>query len=129
MGCDKIRCLAKFLSRLKLAFGCHNLGTALALGLSLLGHGALHIIRKDNIFDFNRSDLNSPRLRVTIDYGLDLLIYVRRLRQKLVELKLAHNITHRSLADLIYGLKNILNSNGGFYCIDGVVVRYCRYIY
>src|SRR3989344_9249210 len=90
----------QFSGGLHFALGSNDFGSALALGLGLFGHSALHIIGKRNIFDFNSSDLNPPWLGVAINHIFDFVIDDNRLRQKLIKLELPDNVTYSGLADL-----------------------------
>src|SRR6476646_5315797 len=76
---DDIRRFTELDRRLKLSFGRHNFRASLALGLSLFGHGALHVVWKRNVLDFNRGHLGAPRLGMPVDDILDLRVDRQRL--------------------------------------------------
>jgi hypothetical protein len=74
---DDVSRLAKLHRGLELSFGGDDLCTAFALGLGFLGHCALHVIGEYDVFDLDRRHLRSPRLRVSVDDVLDLLVDAR----------------------------------------------------
>jgi hypothetical protein len=76
---DDIRRFTELDRRLKLTFGCHDFRPALALGLGLFGHGALHVVRKRDVFDLDRRNLGAPGLGIPVNHVLDLRIDVQRL--------------------------------------------------
>src|SRR2546430_4374287 len=86
--------------RLKLAVGVDDLGAPLALGLRLLGHRALHVLRKVDLLDLHGRDLDAPGLGVLVDDPLKLLVDLVARREKVVELDLAEHAPECRLRDL-----------------------------
>src|SRR5712675_290638 len=97
---DDVGRLAQLHCGLVFPFGSDDLRATLALGLGFLCHGALHIVGKYNVFNFDRRYLRAPRLRVPVDDVLDRLGDARGGRKKLIEANLSADIAHSSLADL-----------------------------
>ena len=63
-------------------------GAAFAFGLGLFGHRALHGVRQGDILDLDRSDLDAPGIRLTIDDFLEGEINFLPLGQQFIEFRL-----------------------------------------
>ena len=83
--------ISQFLRRLQFAFSVNDLGAPLALGLGLLGHGALHLEWQVDIFDFDHAHLDTPWFSLCIDYFLKFSIDLITVGQQIIELKLTQN--------------------------------------
>src|SRR6059036_3867835 len=92
--------LGELRRRLELAVRIDDLGSALALGFGLLGHGALHVLGQVDLLDLDGRDLDAPRLGVLVDDPLELLVDLVARRQEVVELDLAEHAPQRRLRDL-----------------------------
>ena len=66
--------LRELRGRLELALRVDDLGPPLALGLGLLGHRALHVLREVDVLDLDRRHLHAPGLGVLVDDPLELLV-------------------------------------------------------
>jgi hypothetical protein len=66
--------LGKLRGGLELAFSADDLRAALALGLGLLGHRALHVLGKIHLLDLDRRYLDAPGLGALVDDALELLV-------------------------------------------------------
>ncbi len=119
---DDVGGFAKLDGRLELALGGDNLGAALAFGLGLFGHCALHVFGKDDVLDFDSGDLRAPRLGVRVDDVLDLLVDVRGLGQQLIEAEAPDHVAHRGLADLVDRVVDALDRDHGFFRIGDMIV-------
>src|SRR5438132_8296500 len=119
---DDVGRLAQLHRGLGFPFGSDDLRATLALGLGFLCHGALHIVGKYNVFDFDRRHLRAPRLRVPVDDVLDLLVDACGVRKKLIEAESSDDIAHSSLADLINRIVDILNHDHRFFRIGNMIV-------
>src|SRR5712675_1920995 len=119
---DDVGRLAQLHCGLVFPFGSDDLRATLALGLGFLCHGALHIVGKYNVFDFDRRHLRAPRLRVPVDDVLDLLVDAGGVRKKLIEAESSDDIAHSSLADLIDRIVDILNHDHRFFRIGNMIV-------
>ena len=67
------------------AFGVDDLGAAFAFGFSLLGHGAEHVFRHVDLFDFDGDDLDAEGAGVAVDDGLDAEVELVAVGEDLVE--------------------------------------------
>src|SRR5580704_4722260 len=123
---DDVGGFAELHRRLIFAFGGDDLGTALALGLGFLGHRALHVIGQRDVLDLDRRDLGTPGLGVLVDHILDLVINAGRIRQQLIETETPDHVADRGLADLIDGVKDILDGDHRLFRIGDVIVGHCR---
>src|SRR5580765_3356201 len=86
--------------RLELAVGVDDLGPALALGLGLLGHGALHVLGQVDLLDLDVRNLDAPGLGVLVDDPLELLVDLVARREQIIELHLAEHAPQGGLGDL-----------------------------
>src|SRR5216117_3591533 len=86
--------------RLELAVRVDDLGPPLALGLRLLRHRALHVLRQIDLLDLHGRDLDAPGLGVLVDDPLELLVDLVTRREEVVELDLAEDAPERRLRDL-----------------------------
>src|SRR3989442_6290321 len=86
--------------RLELAVGVDDLGSALALGFGLLGHGALHVLGQVDLLDLDGRHLYPPGLGVLVDDPLELLVDLVARRQEVVQLDLTEHAPQRRLGDL-----------------------------
>ena len=55
------------------AVGVDDVGAALALGLGLLGHGALHIARQLDILNLDILDIDAPFVSLGVNNFFNLL--------------------------------------------------------
>src|SRR6266567_2595526 len=97
---DHLSRVGQRLRRLELAVGVDDLRPLLALGLGLLGHGALHGARQLDVLDLDASHLDAPWLGLVVDDLLQLLVDDVPLRQQLVNGGLAQHRPKRGLRDL-----------------------------
>src|SRR6202035_3944200 len=77
-----------------------DLGTALAFGFGLLGHGAKHVFRHVDLLDFDGDDFDAEGGGVAVDDGLDALIEVVAVGEDLVEVDFAEDGAEGGLGDL-----------------------------
>ena len=97
------------LGGLELALGVDDLGAALALGLGLAGHGALHALRDADVLDLDRGHLHAPRLGLLVDDLLQALVELLALGQQRVEVGPAEHRAQRGLGDLRRGVPDPLD--------------------
>src|SRR5438309_5232515 len=86
--------------RLELTVRVDDLGPPLALGLRLLRHRTLHVLRQIDLLDLNGRHLDAPRLGVLVDDPLELLVDLVTRGEEVVELDLAEHAPERCLRDL-----------------------------
>src|SRR2546426_5014544 len=92
-----LRRLRELRRRLELAVGVDDLGPPLALGLRLLRHRTLHVLRQVDLLDLHGRDLDAPGLGVLVDDPLELLGDLVARREEVVELDLAEHAPERRL--------------------------------
>src|SRR4051812_46345201 len=95
-----LRRVEEALGRLELALGVDDLRAALALGLGLAGHRALHPLRDADVLDLDRRDLDPPRVGLLVDDLLEGLVEALALGEQHVEVGLAEHGAQRGLRDL-----------------------------
>src|SRR6476619_7174531 len=110
--------LHHFFRGLKFALSVDYLSAAFALGLGLLGHGALHRVRPRYILHLDRRDFHAPRFGLPVDNLLQLLVDGFALRQQVIEWGLPEDTAQRGLGDKRSGLKKILHLHDGGLRID-----------
>jgi hypothetical protein len=59
---------------LKLTFGIDHFGSSFPLGLSLPGHGPLHLRGQINMFELHGCNLDAPGICMGIEYFLKLVV-------------------------------------------------------
>src|SRR6266545_4334602 len=115
---EDLRGLAELGGGLELALGVDDLGPALALGLGLLGHRALHVLGQVDLLHLDRRDLHAPRLGVLVDDPLQLLVHLVAGGQQVVQLHLAEHAAQRGLGQLGRRVHVILDREEGLLGID-----------
>src|SRR6266545_1383144 len=115
---EDLRGLAELGGGLELALGVDDLGPALALGLGLLGHRALHVLWQVDLLHLDRRDLHAPRLGVLVDDPLQLLVHLVAGGQQVVQLHLAEHAAQRGLGQLGRRVHVILDREEGLLGID-----------
>src|SRR6266481_2920549 len=110
--------LHHFFRGLKFALSVDYLSAAFALGLGLLGHGALHRVRQRYILHLDRRDFDAPWFGLPVDNLLQLLVDGFALRQQVIEWGLAEDAAQRGLGDKRSGLKKILHLHDSGLRID-----------
>ena len=97
---DHLGGVAQPLRRLELALRVDHLGAALALGLRLAGHRALHAGRDLHVLDLDGGDLHAPRVGLLVDDLLERVVEPLAVGQQHVEVGLAEHGAQRRLGDL-----------------------------
>src|SRR3989449_1316426 len=115
--------LGELRRRLELAVGVDDLGSALALGLGLLGHGALHVLGQVDLLDLHGRHLDPPWLGVLVDDPLVMLVDLVARRQEVVQLHLAEHAPQRRLGDLRGRVEVILNRDDRALGVDHAEVN------
>src|ERR1043166_9256959 len=92
-----IRRFLQLLRCLELSLGVDDFGAPLALGLGLLRHRALHLLRQVDVFDRHLRDLDAPGIGMLVDNRLQIRVDLFALRQNFVELGLAADAPERRL--------------------------------
>ena len=85
------------------------LGPPLALGLGLTSHGPLHLRRDLHVLDLHHRYLHPPGVGLLVDYGLQLLVYLLAVGEKLVEVLLPQHAPEGGLAYLAGGQHVVLD--------------------
>lgn len=113
----------------KLALGVYDNCALFALGLGLLGYGALHILWQRHIFKLYIVDLEPPRVCLFVDDLFDAVGYFVAVGQELVERRLTHNVAHCCLCILRYCVVKVLYLEDGKLGREDAVVDNRVYIY
>ncbi len=95
-----VRRLAQALRRLELALRVDHLRASLALGLGLLGHRALHLLRQIDVLDLDRADLHAPGIRSPVELALKLVIDALSVGEQMIELALTADAAQGGLREL-----------------------------
>src|SRR5262245_28205209 len=113
-----LRGLGELGGGLEFAVGVDHLGSALALGLGLLGHRALHVLGQVDLLHLDVRHLDAPGLGVLVDDALELLVDLVARREQVVELDLAEHAAQGRLGDLRGRVEIILHGDAGAHRVD-----------
>ena len=75
----------QLLGGVEFTLGVDDLGTGLAGGFGLLGHGAEHLFGQVDLFDFDGLDFDAEGLGALIDDGLDAQVELVAMAEEFVE--------------------------------------------
>src|SRR6266852_305548 len=84
----------------ELAGGVNNLGAAFAFGFRLAGDRALHLLGDVDLFDFDFTDLDAPRLGFRVENDLEFGINFVALGEDFVQFELADHAADGGLREL-----------------------------
>src|SRR5260370_10795307 len=115
--------LHHFFRGLKFAFGVDDLGTALALGFGLLGHGALHRVGQCHVLYLYRRDFHTPRFGLPVDYLLQLQVDRLALRKQVVQGGLTKHAAQRRLRHQRSSFKKVLHFHDGSLRVDDAEIN------
>ena len=81
---NNLGCIRQFLRSLKLSLRVNDLGPPLHLRLRLLSHSPLHLLWQINVLELHQDDLDSPRISLGIQDGLDSSVDLVPLSEKFI---------------------------------------------
>jgi hypothetical protein len=94
------------------ALGLQNRLPAVALGLHLLLHGRLDVLRRQDVFELHAVDLDAPGVGGLVEDGAHLGVDDVAGGQRLVELEVADDVAQRGGGQRLHGDHRVLDAVG-----------------
>lgn len=109
-------------SRHDFSFGLDDDSPTLTFGFGFFGHGALEVCRKNNIFEFDTFDFNTPGVGSGIDNFTDAVCNFFTIFEKFIKGNFTNGVAHGGLGKLGGGVIKIFYFNVGFGSICNAVI-------
>ncbi len=112
----------ELLGRLEFGVGVDDAGPALAVGLGLAGHGALHRVGQGDVLDLDPVDLHAPADGGAVDHQFQALVEFLAVGQQVVQVALADDGPQGGLGHLGDGEAVVLDVDQGRGGVDDLEV-------